>query len=814
MKGGSVLLAMLLAVPLTSVGIPLLGWQRAVWVRAEVLSNGGDRPDIKFFGDGPPGTAVPVLWHDDDTERLIGLRPVAQTGATLVRVRTDHGEVDATTLTTTSGAWTRRSGIAYQVVGAGVLGVPGRHGWIELAFENGPGAGVIHIGFREEQMAADLEAPSAGVRPIRVEARDGLQVGWALLPGRPISVLHMESDAATSLRRVTLMGPREQHWVAADFGVSDTRTAGGCLREMKGGAVDLHPGPGGSCRLDLSTAEPVNVVAWTAWFALWAIATVVVLGALWLLDRMRPWLAAPGPLSASGGARPLGAPGHGRVWSVPRAAWLMGGVGVVGTAYHFAYSLWIPMTHTYDSIEYYRFGHNLANTLGFVGFHPFRTPGYPAAIAASILAFGDQLRPIALLQHSALAAGGVICAWLLHKPFGWPMAGITATLVAVSPIMSISASTVLSESLFAVTSFVAVAILLAPAAAPRARALAAGVAFGFAVMLRPSGVVLLAVTLAWVGLRAWATAPAADRWSTALGRVLLIVAGYGVVAGPWLLFVHQQTGQWTLTSMRDVRPPPYLSRWATIGEYGAAANLHFQGAAIPSLPINRPYRAVLEYLGSFDQRTRSLGGIPVDLLRDPRLPGEMIYQSMRLSPRAYGERALDAFAFNLLHLRAPVAHSVAPFIELRGFLNDTRIRQDSVSTPADAARLAEISRERRVMTTGDVSWVLTHASKAWLPPDATAKNVLLWPGQFALDTWHVFAVLAVGGILACVWVPAYRDFLLLGLCWCANVAPPSVLLAAAERYALTSEAMVYVLASLFIHIVVGALLQQWRARIA
>jgi len=199
-----------------------------------------------------------------------------------------------------------------------------------------------------------------------------------------------------------------------------------------------------------------------------------------------------------------------------------------------------------------------------------RTPGYPLFLALCRLGFGDRLIAVRLVQ----AVLGVLCVWLVHRltrrfvadgtepgSVGqeqragrtWTVPLVAAALVAFHPYFVVTSALVLSEAVF-------LPLMLAglwgvaglwerddgkgPVRWPWAVAFGAGLAWGGAILVRPSWALFVPATLiAWV-----LTCGAARRWE-AVWRSGLVALGVVVVMAPWWIRNERIFGRFVPTAI-------------------------------------------------------------------------------------------------------------------------------------------------------------------------------------------------------------------------------------------------------------------------
>jgi hypothetical protein len=159
-----------------------------------------------------------------------------------------------------------------------------------------------------------------------------------------------------------------------------------------------------------------------------------------------------------------------------------------------------------------------------------RTPVYPVFIAGVILAFGEELRALALAQH-LIGVGTVGVAYLLGRLTVGRAAGLIAgLLVAVNGALLIYERYIMSETLFAL--LVAGSTLAAVAAVQRPtgrRWLLAGLALGLTILTRPVAQVLIPPLVVMVLL-------ACGRdWRRAAVGIVALLGGLAAIQGPWVV---------------------------------------------------------------------------------------------------------------------------------------------------------------------------------------------------------------------------------------------------------------------------------------
>ena len=240
--------------------------------------------------------------------------------------------------------------------------------------------------------------------------------------------------------------------------------------------------------------------------------------------RVRPDLSPSLPL-----ARPEGLGG----------LWLLFGVALALRA-GYAWFAGGPHALPYsDPAEYDAVAWNLARGLGFS--LEAATGPYPTAMSPPLLPFLTSLlyRAIGHFYFAAVLLQCVIGALIpvqlvrlgaalfdssIGRNAGW--------LAAIHPLLVAMCGYLLTETLFATTMLLAITLVAAWVARPgRARAFAAGVAWGLANLARPTALLLPAALLpwAWVALRASVGRGERARQSASL------LLGVLLAVGPWTL---------------------------------------------------------------------------------------------------------------------------------------------------------------------------------------------------------------------------------------------------------------------------------------
>jgi hypothetical protein len=178
-----------------------------------------------------------------------------------------------------------------------------------------------------------------------------------------------------------------------------------------------------------------------------------------------------------------------------------------------------------------------------------RTPGYPAFIATVYRIFGENNTALLLIQV-LLSGVTVLLAYLLAaRMWSEPVGLIAAAFTAFDPLQSLTASTILTESLAALLLIVVAALGYTVFSQDRPRLrlwVLLGLAIAVATFLRPVTYYLPLLVLAMLLIR---YARRRDRWLD-LGKMLAaFLVPLVVLVGGWQLRNHERVDSWRFSGI-------------------------------------------------------------------------------------------------------------------------------------------------------------------------------------------------------------------------------------------------------------------------
>jgi hypothetical protein len=773
------LLTMAVAAPVTSTTIRFIGLARSTWLRIVVDADQPSPPRLHVAYGDHPDEALPVAWEAAERSTLLGLNTDGP--ARLLAIDTDRGPAPPWLVQTWAPHWERVANPpALLVRGPGIVEILGSFRRLTLTFE--PAPATVHIGWLDRHETVPLAGrpgPSSVTLTIPAVHR-----GWVLLPPRPIERLAIGSDEAGrgfSLLDATLRGAQPQAW-SASSGLDGVVRAGG--------------------EVALAALRPLNHVSIWVRLAIWSLVTACGLLGLWGLRAVAVGVnrtLSRYELVTTRSGSWIGE--RTKRWTLGR---VVAAVALCTLSYHLSYVLAVPAHFTFDSLGYYAFGRNFLHSHHLGSIATCRTPGYPGVVALSIFLFGDGVQPILVLQHLALCALGAVIVWFLYPRAGPLWSGIGGLLGGVSPVMSIAANIVWTEALFTTLATAALLVFL-HADEPRPRAVAAaGLLAGLATLVRPNGIVLVALMVVWLFVKWWCSPSDRTAGRRLVLSASLMVAIFALVIAPWLVHMHRVAGAWALSDAncsQEGQTHVSLPRGVAptnIFQLAGFMNLASQSDAVATLAISEPYRVFFQF---FPARHRYYVEhfLPWPLIYDERFPGELLREYVRAFPGTYFRQVRDALVFNLSHVSFPGA-SVYVYPDVAEVLDFEITRAYPIVPKADP-RMEPLARSPAI-SWSDAEILLTQMTATWAPRQSVLRSLHLRLNRAAASEWGwIMALGALGGVI-CLVLPGQARLVVLAAHAFIVAAAPAVVAMGADRYAMVGEPALYVLAVLLVSFMV------------
>jgi hypothetical protein len=363
--------------------------------------------------------------------------------------------------------------------------------------------------------------------------------------------------------------------------------------------------------------------------------------------------------------------------------------------------------------------------------------------------------------------------------------------------MALAGNIVWTEALFSVIALSALLLFVRERDPAVSTLFIAGALAGVATLIRPNGVVVIALMGATMFVRWWGDRTTTVSLARLTKAVAALVASFAVVTGAWVGHIHRVTGHWAVSDANCSSEGQGQSRVAAhlqptnIFQLAGFVNLMTQSNRVARLAVSEPYRAFFEF---FPAQHRYNGGrfLPWDLIRDDRMPGEIFREYLREIPGFYLLQVSDALAFNLTHRERPGA-SVFPYTDMKDVLKAQRLRLASAAAPA---ALTPAPVQPATLTWGDADAMLSRLSvdAGSLAPSLGRLHLRL--SGAAMWGWWLTVICAAAGCVACLWRSELRPFTVLGAHAFVLAAAPAVLGMGADRYAMAGEPALYVLAVL------------------
>jgi len=779
----------------TSQLLGLLGWHRATWIGVRVNAQDPSLPPPFIYVNhtAEAGDFSPVTWYGwKAAQTPIGIRPLDNTRGLKVLAIEDQQEgviPPASWRLPPSGMTLLDDRQTLRVTDPGVLWLPNSHsrGPLTVVLEAGPGAGRVELDWLDQKRVFDLSVPTRTTYRAALPASAAYQ-GWFLLPPREITTISVKvgrRESAYALRDLTIYDDANQAWTGSALAAGVTSTAN-CRPTRSATELLVEKDPGTDCTFVIPNLRPINVVRVYVRLLLCALLATAGLASLWALSFLaglvRRWERESGVV----GSGPI-------AWLRTRAAnWSVGNVamavGSATVAFQLVYFVVVPIGYINDTHGYYSLARDYLRLPSLYAIDPNRTPGYPIFVAATIWLFGDQMEGIVLAQHMVLAMLGPLTVWFLSSRTGPLVAALGGLLVGMGPTTSLLANTVATESLFASICYIALICLIHGQSRPTGVFLA-GLLAGLATLIRPNGILLPAVMLAWLFLRWWC---GQDRIAS-LQRLAFtgvgITLGYLLIISPWLRAEHGMTGQWELDHRSS------FTLWL---------NSVIEGRSPASLAINRPASIIFSSsplskacddvegwrLHSDLAQARYIDW-PTINATDSEFFAESVREGLRQNPRRFLQFFVGTFNYSLLHI---VPSPGSPLCAVENAKSEIYYGRFTYPLPVQTT----------VSDAKDIVPFLRQLSYRWHPPQSRLRAAMLWVTQAGIDAWMIAGGLAFCGVAACLMLAPLRDLALLWLYWLVSVTLLGVMGWPTDRYMFVCEPFVYSLATVMVFALLSA----------
>jgi 4-amino-4-deoxy-L-arabinose transferase-like glycosyltransferase len=222
------------------------------------------------------------------------------------------------------------------------------------------------------------------------------------------------------------------------------------------------------------------------------------------------------------------------------------GIAVVA----FLYRLFLMRYHFaigWDEPHYLQLAAVFARGQFIQGFHPYWSPAYPICVA--IVSFVSRNLEISGRVVSILFSVLTLFPFYFFTKdlFSKSCAYVSTILLAVYPPLAFSASLTLAEP--ELVFFLLMAIWMGWKTIKSQSILYSvitGLFFGFAYLSKPEGVGYFAVFLGISGI--WVLTGHFGKNIRKLLVAIIVLISFLITASPYLIYLHQQTGQWTISS--------------------------------------------------------------------------------------------------------------------------------------------------------------------------------------------------------------------------------------------------------------------------
>jgi 4-amino-4-deoxy-L-arabinose transferase-like glycosyltransferase len=199
-----------------------------------------------------------------------------------------------------------------------------------------------------------------------------------------------------------------------------------------------------------------------------------------------------------------------------------------------------------DGVQYVSLGRSLAAGDFQAGLSVYWPPLYPLLVGLSSLIFPDAEFAGRLVSVLAGALLVIPCYSLMRRWHGERAANVGVGLVALHPLLIYYSTVLLTESTYTLLFTCGVLAGWSALSSGRSRAfLLAGATFGACYLLKPEAAgFLLLLLVPTLGRRLF---DKSSSFKIAARNALLLCAGFMLLAAPYIFYLRERTGTWTLS---------------------------------------------------------------------------------------------------------------------------------------------------------------------------------------------------------------------------------------------------------------------------
>jgi hypothetical protein len=750
---------------------------QAIWISILVDVPVQKEPKLRI-ATAPDGDSVDLLWQPYSLTHL-GVKSLDGSSPVLINEIMADGKVISFDKIKTYGGG-QLLGTSFHLANGekALLEWEGYSRSINITF--GKGNGHVEVLWNDKNITASLSSS-----PQEASLSLGAKYqGWALLPVNSIDRLYIELmhfDHPVDIRQIVLWEKRSPIILEKDLLQSLLPNPSCGIIESDGHLQVTYSKQmkSAQCKFGLSVpshAERTNVAVK---FLIWLGLSLMFLAALWSLRianfviEGKAWSEATGSVQGT---------------SIDKFTWIkqrsteqiMLFLFLAALIFHIGYTFLAPWGYNIDSLAYYDGAKGLLNTMQLAA-TGVRTPGYPGLIALTILLFGDNFMWIILFQHLSLALLAPLAYWSLKDRLGAFFAFIAALLAGISPAISVAANMIMAESVFSALLAAAFFVYIRKSQNKKLM-IVSGILIGLAMLVRPSGLIIILVFCTWELLKAWFSSDINDQVGY-FARSVLLGVGCIAVFGLWaarVIFIDH--------SLDMSRGLSGVGFWVN-----SAAN----GIVSPELNVNRPDRSIWYFPEAWNRN-------PFEIYYSAFSPvatawsdwaslyySESIREGIEKQPQRYLDILLVSLKYNF-SLRWNVEPETKWEALIGGLGNGKYIYYPQLTV---ASRYYYFGNFAGYPEPLSPSTDLPYNIMAYhYLPSSPMRGLVTGLSMIALENWLWLAILVSASILFMLFHLQWRDFIAGWGLWLAFLLSHAALGFAADRYIVVLEPILYTLA--------------------